>query len=79
MIRYPPFNLKIDHLLGDVKRVEWSSDIVLTQYNPITNLSDPALACEFDPQNCANLMLTFQANRMQGHRYSRRQQELGLM
>jgi hypothetical protein len=43
---YPPFNSKIDHLLGDVKRIEWSHDIVTTAYNPITNFSDPGLACE---------------------------------
>jgi len=42
---YHPFDSRIDHFLGPVKRIEWSHDVVVTTFNPITNFSDPALAC----------------------------------
>jgi len=45
--RYPPFESRIDHLLGPVKRIEWSHDVVYTTFNPITNFSDPSLACKY--------------------------------
>src|ERR1700760_2962776 len=44
---YPPFNSRIDNFLGPVRRIEWSHDIVETPFNPITNLSDPGLACMY--------------------------------
>jgi len=43
---YPPFNARIDTLLGPVRRIGWTHDIVTTPFNPITSLSDPALACQ---------------------------------
>jgi hypothetical protein len=44
-IFYPPFDSRIDHLLEPVRRIEWSHDVVVTTFNPITNFSDPSLAC----------------------------------
>jgi hypothetical protein len=43
---YPPFDSRIDHLLGPVRRIEWSHDVLVTTFNPITNFSDPSLACK---------------------------------
>jgi len=42
---YPPFESRIDHLLGPVKRIEWSHDVGPFTFDPITNFMDPALAC----------------------------------
>lgn len=42
---YPPYDGRIDHLLGPVKRIEWTRDVVGGPFQPITNFSDPALAC----------------------------------
>lgn len=42
---YPPFDGRIDHLVGPVRRIEWTRDIVGGPFQPITNFSDPALAC----------------------------------
>jgi len=43
---YPPFNSRIDNLLGPVRRIEWSHDVVVTPFNPITKFDDPAFACQ---------------------------------
>jgi hypothetical protein len=48
---YAPFDSRIDHLLGPVRRIEWSHDVLVTAFNPITNLSNPALACKNFPFN----------------------------
>jgi hypothetical protein len=43
---YPPFDGRIDHLVGPVRRIEWNRDVVGGPFQPITNFSDPALACQ---------------------------------
>jgi hypothetical protein len=45
-LRYSPFDGRIDHYLTPVKRIEWTRDVVAGPFMPITNFSDPALACK---------------------------------
>jgi hypothetical protein len=52
-LRYPAWDARIDPLIGDVKRVEWSYtpaksmfSPISSQFGPIQNLSSPALACK---------------------------------
>jgi hypothetical protein len=44
---FAPFDGRIDHLVGPVRRIEWTRDIYGGPFQPITNFSDPALACRF--------------------------------
>ncbi|KAF2424257.1 hypothetical protein EJ08DRAFT_700849 [Tothia fuscella] len=45
-ITYPPYNTRIDHLLGPLPRIGWTHDVVGGPFTPITNCSDPALASD---------------------------------
>jgi len=43
---YHPFDGRIDHLVGPVKRIEWNREIKSGPFQPITNFSDASLACK---------------------------------
>ena len=43
---YPPFDSRIDNFLGPVRRIEWSHDVPIIPWAPITNVSDPGIACK---------------------------------
>jgi lytic cellulose monooxygenase (C1-hydroxylating) len=47
---YPPFNSRIDNLLGPVRRIEWSHDVPGPVFDPVTDFSSPALACQPNPR-----------------------------
>jgi len=42
---YAPFDSRIDNFLEPVKRIQWSFDYQKATFNPITNFSDPNIAC----------------------------------
>ncbi|KAF2671250.1 hypothetical protein BT63DRAFT_412305 [Microthyrium microscopicum] len=42
---YHPYDSRIDPLIRPVRRIEWSHDAMGATFNPITNFSDPSLAC----------------------------------
>ncbi|KAF1809089.1 hypothetical protein P152DRAFT_476664 [Eremomyces bilateralis CBS 781.70] len=42
---YHPFDERIDHLVGPVKRIGWTYDVVPPTFNPVTDFSSPDIAC----------------------------------
>jgi hypothetical protein len=44
---YPPFDDRIDNFLASVRRIEWTHDVPIVPWAPITNVSDPGIACTY--------------------------------
>lgn len=43
---YPTFDSRIDHLLPDVRRIEWSHDVSAMPMSPIFDPTSQGIACE---------------------------------
>ncbi len=65
---YPPFDSRIDHLLGPVRRIEWTHDVVVTTFNPITNFSDPSMACRPFRKVINSRLIAFRSGELTGTR-----------